>query len=95
MPRVSRSNRNVTADHIRYLAARTNPGRSLVDTTNGITLVDANQVLADGSNVTRLLLTKVDLLEDAQNAGLTITEYLDQHAARIAAELNDLRAEGN
>lgn len=90
MPKVTRTRDRVTADHIRYLAARTNT-KTLVDTLDGIALVDAGSILTPGANVTRLLLTKTDLLEDAAAADQTITAYLDANAARIAAELNELR----
>lgn len=91
MPKVTRTRDHVTADHIRYLAARTND-KLLADTTDGIALVAAGQVFAPGSNVTRVLLIKEDLRDAAGAANLTLTEYLDQHAATIAAELNDVRA---
>ncbi|MER7166763.1 hypothetical protein ABT336_11965 [Micromonospora sp. NPDC000207] len=90
MPKVTRTTNKVIADHIRYLGARTNT-RALVDTTDGIALVEANNILADGSNVTRLLLTKTDLRDAAGAANQTLTEYLDANATTIAAELNDIR----
>ena len=92
MSSVTRTTSHVTADHIRYLAASTN-SNLLVDTTNGIALVPAGTVTADGSNVTRVLLSKGELLDACSTTGITLTAYLDANAVRIAAELNELRAE--
>jgi hypothetical protein len=39
MSRVTRTTHKVTADHIRYLAARTNTGKVLAHTINGVALV--------------------------------------------------------
>lgn len=43
---------------------------------------------APGSGVRRLLITRTDLIEDADHAGLTLTAFLRANAGRIAADLN-------
>jgi hypothetical protein len=91
MPRVTRTTHRVTADHIRYLAARTNTSKVLADTTNGIALIDANSILTPGSNAIRVLLGKHDLIDTANGLGLTMTEYLDLYATEVASDLNRLR----
>lgn len=82
----------VTVDHLRFLTARTGPvdhgATALVDTGDGIRVVAPGLVLDPGSGVRRLLTTRTDLVEDAQAAGLTVSEFMRTDAARIAAELN-------
>lgn len=82
----------VTVDHLRFLTARTGPvdhgATSLVDTDDGIRIVAPGLVLTPGSGVRRLLTTRIDLVEDAQNAGLTLSEFVRVNVGKIAAELN-------
>jgi hypothetical protein len=67
------------------------PRSVLVDTTAGLALVTQsalNGVFAEGSVIRRLLLTRTDLVEDADAAGLTLSAYVWANASRIAADLN-------
>jgi hypothetical protein len=82
----------VTIDHLRFLTARAGPvdhgATALVDTDDGVRIVSPGLVLEPGSGVHRLLTTRIDLVEDAQNAGLTLSEFVRVNASRIAADLN-------
>ena len=82
----------VTVEHLQFLVARNGPvdhgATALVDADDGIRIVNPNLVLAPGSGVRRLLLTRIDLTEDAQAAGLTLSAYVRANAGRIAADLN-------
>ncbi len=84
----------VTTDHIRHLTARTGPvdhGHTvLADTDAGIRIVAAGAVLDPTSGVRRLLLTRTDVFEDANQAGLSVSAYVRERGARIAADLNEL-----
>lgn len=88
----------VTRDHVAFCAsapAQADGRRraSLVDTDQGIALVTPDQVLA-GGGVRRLLLTRTELVESAQAAGLSVSEYVRRHGGRLAADLNKLISEG-
>ncbi len=85
----------VTAKHVNYLAAA--PGRAdgtrgsvLADTDHGIRLVDPGQVLAPGSGVRRVLLTRTELLDLAGGSGLAVSGFVRANAGRIARELDSL-----
>lgn len=84
----------VTADHIRGLAVEPGTMREdrtvLADTNDGIRLVGADAVLTPGSGVRRLLLTHVDLVQDAAADGLTLAAYVRKEAGRIAREINEM-----
>jgi hypothetical protein len=83
----------VTAQHIHGLAAADKMragGTLLVDTDDGLRFVAPGAVFAPALSVRRILLTHTDLVEDAGNAGLTLSAFLKAHAGRIAAELNQL-----
>lgn len=92
------SQHRVTIDHLRFLTARTGPvdhgATALVDTDDGIRIVAPGLVLEPGSGVRRLLTTRIDLVEDAQNAGVPLSEYVRANARRITAELNAVLGEG-
>lgn len=90
MPRITRTTDKVTADHIRNLAARTSTSRVLAYTTSGVALVHVDTVLAEGSNVIRVLLTRDALIDGRSARRLTMTEYLDTEATNIAADINRL-----
>ena len=81
----------VTVQHITGLAAagKMRGNRTVLAlTTDGLGYVSPDHVIADNSNVRRMLLTLTDLREEASNAGLTVSGYLKANAARIVAELN-------
>jgi hypothetical protein len=84
----------VTTTHLRHLVARTGPvdhgHTALVDTDTGINIVAPGKVLEPGSGVRRLLLTRIDVFEDADRAGLTVSAYLRENEGRIVADLNAL-----
>lgn len=82
----------VTRSHVRALAAadRMRGERTcLADTDDGIRFVTPGAVLTPGSGVRRLLMCRVDLVEDAANAGQTLAAYVAANAGRIAADLNE------
>lgn len=86
----------VTAKHVHGLAAaeRMNGDRTiLADTDDGLRYVSAGSLFVEGSKVRRLLLTLEDLRDDADRAGLSMSAYLRENAARVAGELNDVMAE--
>ncbi|GAA0493986.1 hypothetical protein Ade02nite_20850 [Paractinoplanes deccanensis] len=85
----------VTADHIRGLsvdpAKVREPHDVLVDTTEGIRLVTqaaVGGVFREGSTIRRLLMSRTDLVESADYAGMTLAAYVKANAGRIAADLN-------
>ena len=85
---------HVTVERLQFLVARDGPvthgATALVDTDDGVRIVHPNQVLQPGSGVRRLLLTRTDVIDDAQAAGVPVSEYVRANAGRIAAELNAL-----
>ena len=83
----------VTTKHLLGLTAA--PEKALVDTDDGIRIVTAATVLAEGSRVRRCLLAGTDLADDAANAGQTPNAYVRANGARIAAELNAVLADHN
>ena len=94
----SRTARRVTTKHLSYLAA--GPYRAggkrrtaLVDTDSGIQLIPPDAVLAPGSGVRRLLLTRATLAEYSDAAGLSPSAYVRAYGGLIAADLNVLLAE--
>ncbi|GGL12882.1 hypothetical protein [Mangrovihabitans endophyticus] len=86
----------VTADHVRALAiADRMRGRRtcLVDSDEGICFVSPEAVLAPGSTVRRLLLSRSALTEDAAASGLSVAAFARVNGGRVAAELNNVLAE--
>lgn len=86
----------VTVTHIRHLASGPvlTGGRrcdTLVDTDDGIRLIPAGEVFTPG--VRRLLLTRIDLVEEAGSVGRTVSDHVRADGRRIARELNQLIAE--
>jgi hypothetical protein len=82
----------VTVEHLLHLTARTGPvdhgATALVDTDDGIRIVNPSLILQPGSGVRRLLATRTDLVEDAQIAGVPLSEFMRANGGRIAADLN-------
>jgi hypothetical protein len=90
------STHRVAVEHIRHLASGPvltggRRGDTLVDTDDGIRLVPAAEVFTAG--VRRMLLCRVDLLDEAGGLGRTVSEHVRAEGGRIAAELNALLAE--
>ncbi|GAA3455700.1 hypothetical protein GCM10018962_75330 [Dactylosporangium matsuzakiense] len=61
---------------------------ALVDTDDGVRIVRPHLILRPRGGMRRLLMTRSDLVEDAEAAELTLSEFLRANAASIDTDLN-------